>query len=236
MRSSDLLFLGMVGGVLAGAMSSSWGAAWGTNNTSISYTTITTTAFTTYCPEATVLTHGGFEYTVTEATTLTITDCPCTLTQPVTKTLTPTTILYTSCSSTPINTNPPPPPNTNLPPPPNTNLPPPPNTNVPPPPNTNSPPNPTAPVVSPNNNVNTDTNAAAKTQTAIQNNAGEVTVTNQLATGTPAPTHGQQNGGVVGTGTGGVGNYSQVVGAGSRAVGQIGAAALGAVAIVAFAL
>lgn len=82
---SHVLFLGMIGGggVLAGAVSSSssWGAGWGTNNTSIWYTTITTTAFTTYCPQATVLTHGGIEYTVTEATTLTITDCPCTLVQ-----------------------------------------------------------------------------------------------------------------------------------------------------------
>jgi len=64
-------------------------------NGTISYTTITTTSFTTYCPEATILNHGGVIYNVTEATTLTITDCPCTLTKPV---VIPTsTVLYTSC-------------------------------------------------------------------------------------------------------------------------------------------
>lgn len=35
---------------------------------------------TTYCPEATVITHGGQTMTVTAATTLTITDCSCTIT------------------------------------------------------------------------------------------------------------------------------------------------------------
>jgi hypothetical protein len=59
------------------AQSSSWGA-W---NGTVVYTTIVTTAITTYCPYATEVTHGGKTYTVTEATTLTITDCPCTLTQ-----------------------------------------------------------------------------------------------------------------------------------------------------------
>lgn len=45
------------------------------------YETITTTAITTYCPEATTIVHGNKTYTVTEATTLTITDCPCTITK-----------------------------------------------------------------------------------------------------------------------------------------------------------
>lgn len=50
-----------------------------------SYTTEVVTAFTTYCPKATEITHGGVTYSVTEATTLTITDCPdgCTITAPV---------------------------------------------------------------------------------------------------------------------------------------------------------
>lgn len=46
------------------------------------YTTEVVTAITTYCPEATTLTHGNKTYTVTEPTTLTITDCPCTITKP----------------------------------------------------------------------------------------------------------------------------------------------------------
>jgi hypothetical protein len=50
----------------------------------VTYTTEVVTALTTYCPEATVLTHNGKTYTITSATTLTITDCPCTLTKPVT--------------------------------------------------------------------------------------------------------------------------------------------------------
>jgi hypothetical protein len=45
------------------------------------YTTITTTAITTYCPAATEVVHGGKTYTATEVTTLTITDCPCTVTK-----------------------------------------------------------------------------------------------------------------------------------------------------------
>jgi hypothetical protein len=44
-------------------------------------TTVVVTALTTYCPEATELTHNGIVYTITAETTLTITDCPCTLTQ-----------------------------------------------------------------------------------------------------------------------------------------------------------
>jgi hypothetical protein len=49
----------------------------------VSYTTEIVDVYTTYCPYATEITHGGKTYTVTEATTLTITDCPCTITKPV---------------------------------------------------------------------------------------------------------------------------------------------------------
>ncbi|OJD36663.1 mmc protein [Diplodia corticola] len=50
-----------------------------------SYVTEIVTAYTTFCPYATELTHNGKTYTVTEPTTLTITDCPggCTVTKPV---------------------------------------------------------------------------------------------------------------------------------------------------------
>ncbi|KAF4548342.1 Hypothetical protein D9617_29g007190 [Elsinoe fawcettii] len=50
--------------------------------------TLTTSIYTTYCPEATTLTQGTKTYTVVEPTTLTITDCPCTYT---TKTTLPAT-------------------------------------------------------------------------------------------------------------------------------------------------
>lgn len=63
--------------------------AWG-NYTGPVYTTEVVTAYTTYCPEATEITHGGVTYTVTEATTLTITDCPCTIVKPVTTSSIPT--------------------------------------------------------------------------------------------------------------------------------------------------
>ncbi|KAJ4309135.1 hypothetical protein N0V84_011678 [Fusarium piperis] len=49
----------------------------------VTYTTEVVTAYTTYCPAPTEITHGGKTYTITEATTLTITDCPCTITKPV---------------------------------------------------------------------------------------------------------------------------------------------------------
>ncbi|KAK0665004.1 Clock-controlled protein 6 [Lasiodiplodia hormozganensis] len=50
-----------------------------------SYVTEIVTAYTTFCPVATELTHNGKTYTVTKPTTLTITDCPggCTVTKPV---------------------------------------------------------------------------------------------------------------------------------------------------------
>lgn len=52
-------------------------------HSNVSYTTEVVTAYTTYCPAPTEITHGGKTYTITEATTLTITDCPCTITKPV---------------------------------------------------------------------------------------------------------------------------------------------------------
>jgi hypothetical protein len=61
------------------AASNSWDM-WPSNGT-VAYTTIVTTAYTTYCPYATEVVQNGKTYTVTEATTLTITDCPCTLTK-----------------------------------------------------------------------------------------------------------------------------------------------------------
>lgn len=82
MKTSILLFASLAHTVFAGsAMSSSW-PAWPVNGTGgIAYETITTTAFTTYCPEATVFSHAGVTYTSTEATIMTITDCPCTITR-----------------------------------------------------------------------------------------------------------------------------------------------------------
>ncbi|KAL8938854.1 MAG: hypothetical protein Q9216_003670 [Gyalolechia sp. 2 TL-2023] len=49
----------------------------------VQYTTEIVTAYETYCPAPTQVTHGGVTYTVTEATTLTITNCPCTVTKPM---------------------------------------------------------------------------------------------------------------------------------------------------------
>lgn len=51
-------------------------------NETVHYTTQVVTAYTTYCPVPTTITHGSKTYTVTEATTLTITDCPCTISGP----------------------------------------------------------------------------------------------------------------------------------------------------------
>ncbi|GAB7341102.1 hypothetical protein MBLNU457_7415t1 [Dothideomycetes sp. NU457] len=48
------------------------------------YVTDVVSQYTTYCPEATQVTHNGVTYTVTEATTLTITNCPCTVTRALT--------------------------------------------------------------------------------------------------------------------------------------------------------
>ncbi|KAH8881602.1 hypothetical protein GQ53DRAFT_832287 [Thozetella sp. PMI_491] len=68
-------------------------SAWKSN---VTYTTEVVTAYTTYCPGPTEITHGGTTYTVTEATTLTITDCPCTITKPVT---TSSSVICHTCSS-----------------------------------------------------------------------------------------------------------------------------------------
>ncbi|KAL1624782.1 hypothetical protein SLS56_007582 [Neofusicoccum ribis] len=59
------------------------------------YVTEVVTAYTTFCPVATEITHGGKTYTVTTPTTLTITDCPggCTVTKPV------YTSVVTACST-----------------------------------------------------------------------------------------------------------------------------------------
>jgi hypothetical protein len=55
--------------------------AW-SNHTGPAYVTEVVTAYTTYCPGPTKITHGHKTYTVTKATTLTISDCPCTVTKP----------------------------------------------------------------------------------------------------------------------------------------------------------
>jgi hypothetical protein len=70
--------------------------AW-SNHTGPAYVTEVVTAYTTYCPGPTKITHGHKTYTVTKATTLTISDCPCTVTKPV------STAVVTSCTtSTPV--------------------------------------------------------------------------------------------------------------------------------------
>jgi len=46
------------------------------NGTAPAYVTEVVTAYTTFCPEATEITHAGETYTVSSATTLTITNCP----------------------------------------------------------------------------------------------------------------------------------------------------------------
>ncbi|ATY60566.1 clock-controlled protein 6 [Cordyceps militaris CM01] len=50
----------------------------------VTVTTEVVDVYTTYCPEATQITHGTKTYTVTAPTTLTISECPCTITRPVT--------------------------------------------------------------------------------------------------------------------------------------------------------
>jgi len=62
-------------------------AAAATNGTAapVAYVTDVVTAYTTYCPFATQVTHNGVTYTATASQTLTITDCPCTITKAVTQ-------------------------------------------------------------------------------------------------------------------------------------------------------
>ncbi|KAL8710846.1 MAG: hypothetical protein Q9220_004649 [cf. Caloplaca sp. 1 TL-2023] len=97
-------------------------AAWG-NGTEPVYTTEVVTAYTTFCPAATQITHGGVTYTVTsvrkahtlrerhswlmqnpQATTLTITNCPCTVTKPVISTpvVPPTSVASPVVPTTPV--------------------------------------------------------------------------------------------------------------------------------------
>lgn len=56
MQYSVVAVLAAVAGVKAGIVASS----------NVTYTTEVVTALTTYCPEATVLTHAGTTYTITE--------------------------------------------------------------------------------------------------------------------------------------------------------------------------
>ncbi|TKX20075.1 hypothetical protein C1H76_7757 [Elsinoe australis] len=67
-----------------------------TNDTT--YVTEVVSKYTTYCPEATEISHNGVTYTVTSATTLTIEDCPCTVTKPAPST---TAAATTSAAATP---------------------------------------------------------------------------------------------------------------------------------------
>merc|ERR1712070_883065 len=71
---------GLAGAATAAHMGNSTMAA----SASDVYVTDVVTAYTTYCPEPTKITHKGETYTVSEATTLTITNCPsgCTVTKP----------------------------------------------------------------------------------------------------------------------------------------------------------
>ncbi|KXH48692.1 mmc protein [Colletotrichum nymphaeae SA-01] len=52
-------------------------------NKNVTYVTEVVSAYTTYCPGPTVISHADKTYTISKATTLTITDCPCTVTKPV---------------------------------------------------------------------------------------------------------------------------------------------------------
>ncbi|KID87768.1 Mmc protein, partial [Metarhizium majus ARSEF 297] len=74
--------------------------AWAQN---VTYVTEVVSAYTTYCPAATEITHGTKTYTVTEPTTLTITDCPCTVTKPVITTSAVECHSCTAAVSTPVN-------------------------------------------------------------------------------------------------------------------------------------
>merc|ERR1711933_439029 len=71
---------GLAGAAVADHMGNSTMAA----SASDVYVTDVVTAYTTYCPAPTKITHKGETYTVSEATTLTITNCPggCTVTKP----------------------------------------------------------------------------------------------------------------------------------------------------------
>ncbi|KAK3051422.1 hypothetical protein LTR09_007445 [Extremus antarcticus] len=70
-----------------------------------SWTTEVVTAWTTFCPKATEITHGGQTYTATEATTLVITNCPggCTVSYPATSWAT-TAPVTTEATTAPVTT------------------------------------------------------------------------------------------------------------------------------------
>ncbi|KAH6673721.1 hypothetical protein B0J14DRAFT_54738 [Halenospora varia] len=70
------------------------------HNESVTSTTLTVTALTTFCPGPTEITHNGKTITVTEATLLTITDCPCTITREHRPTREPETRSVTICVTT----------------------------------------------------------------------------------------------------------------------------------------
>merc|ERR1712072_118669 len=80
---------GLAGAATAAHMGNSTMAA----SASDVYVTDVVTAYTTYCPEPTKITHKGETYTVSEATTLTITNCPggCTVTKPASSAVVPET-------------------------------------------------------------------------------------------------------------------------------------------------
>ncbi|KAK6437850.1 hypothetical protein LTR95_005961 [Oleoguttula sp. CCFEE 5521] len=90
MRSS------IIAASFAAAASASWAPP--ANGTAPVYVTDVVTAYTTYCPEATQITHAGQTYTVSSATTLTITNCPggCTITRPVTSSTPVAPVPYTT--------------------------------------------------------------------------------------------------------------------------------------------
>lgn len=60
MQYSFAAVLAAVAGVQAGVQAGAWPPS------NVTYTTEVVTALTTYCPEATVLTHAGTTYTITE--------------------------------------------------------------------------------------------------------------------------------------------------------------------------
>merc|ERR1712232_1255618 len=87
---------GLAGAATAAHMGNSTMAA----SASDVYVTDVVTAYTTYCPEPTKITHKGETYTVSEATTLTITNCPggCTVTKPASPAV---VSVCSTCSSAP---------------------------------------------------------------------------------------------------------------------------------------
>jgi hypothetical protein len=84
---------------MAGVSAAHGGIEHPKNGTAPAYVTEVVTAYTTYCPEPTEITHAGETYTVTEATTLTITNCPggCTVVKPATSSV---VSVCHDCSST----------------------------------------------------------------------------------------------------------------------------------------